>query len=207
TAHSLQWQAITPVFCDVDPRTHNLDPERVEELVTPRTTGIIGVHVWGRACSIERLTEIARARGLKLAFDAAHAFACSHKGVLIGGFGDAEVFSFHATKFMSSFEGGAIATNDDGLAARVRLMKNFGFSGYDNVIYVGTNGKMPEVCAAMGLSSLESLEEIIAVNRRNYLAYRQGLARVPGLTLVEYDPSVQSNYQYVVLDVDEERAG
>ncbi len=207
TAHSLQWQGITPVFCDVDPSTHNLDSDRVEELITPRTTGIIGVHVWGRACSIERLTEIAEARGLKLIFDAAHAFACTHRGTMIGGFGDAEVFSFHATKFINSFEGGAITTHDEGLAARIRLMKNFGFSGYDNVIYVGTNGKMPEVCAAMGLSSLERLEELIAVNRRNYLAYRRGLREVPGLTLLAYDPAERSNYQYVVVEVDDERAG
>ena len=206
TPHSLQWQGITPVFCDVDPRTHNLDPDRVEELITPRTSGIIGVHVWGRPCSVERLTGIARARGLKLAFDAAHAFACSHQGVMIGSFGDAEVFSFHATKFINCFEGGAITTNDDLLAARIRLMKNFGFSGYDNVIYVGTNGKMTEVCAAMGLSSLESLEDLIAVNRQHYLAYSSGLRDVPGLTVLEYDQTEKSNYQYVVVEVDQERA-
>ena len=207
TAHSLQWQGITPVFCDIDPRTHNLDPERLAERITPRTTGIIGVHVWGRACAVDRLEEIARERGLKLVFDAAHALACTHRGVPIGGFGDAEVFSFHATKFLNSFEGGAIATNDDALAARIRLMKNFGFSGYDNVIYVGTNGKMTEVCAAMGLSSLERIDELIAVNRENHRAYARGLRDLPGLTLLEYDPGEESNHQYVVLEVDEERAG
>src|SRR4030095_7100920 len=148
---------ITPVFCDVDPETHNLDPGRVEELITPRTTGIIGVHLWGRPCDVDGLAEVARRHNLALLFDAAHAFACTSGGRMIGSFGDAEVFSFHATKFFNTFEGGAITTNDDELASRMRLMKNFGFAGYDNVIYIGTNGKMSEVCAAMGLTSLENL--------------------------------------------------
>jgi dTDP-4-amino-4,6-dideoxygalactose transaminase len=203
TAHALQWQEITPVFCDIDPATHNLDPASVEEMITPRTTGIIGVHVWGRPCVVDALTGIARRRGLKLIFDAAHAFGCSHGGRMIGGFGDAEVFSFHATKFLNSFEGGAVVTNDDALAGRVRLMKNFGFAGYDNVSYIGTNGKMTEVCAAMGLSSLESMADVIDVNRKNYLQYREELKEVPGVRVAAYDERDRSNYQYVVLEVDE----
>lgn len=129
TAHALQWQEITPVFCDIDPHTHNLDPRRVEQMITPRTTGIIGVHVWGRACDVEALTDIAQCHHLKLLFDAAHAFGCSYKGRMIGNFGDVEVFSFHATKFFNTFEGGAVVTNDDDLANKIRLMKNFGFAG------------------------------------------------------------------------------
>lgn len=207
TPHSLQWQEITPVFCDIDPMTHNLDPACVEQMITPRTTGIIGVHLWGRPCAVEALTEIARRHNLKLMFDAAHAFGCSHDGRMIGGFGNAEVFSFHATKFFNTFEGGAVATNDDELAAKIRLMKNFGFAGYDNVIYVGTNGKMNEVSAAMGLTGLESLDEFIAVNRRNYESYREGLSGVPGVTLVTYDGSEKNNYQYIVCEVDESVAG
>jgi dTDP-4-amino-4,6-dideoxygalactose transaminase len=203
TPHSLQWQKITPVFCDIDPETHNLDPRRVEEMITPRTTGIIGVHVWGRPCAIEDLTNIAERRGLSLLFDAAHAFACSHKGGMIGSFGDAEVFSFHATKFFNTFEGGAVTTNNDELAAKVRLMKNFGFAGYDNVDYIGTNGKMSEVSAAMGLSSLEGLDEFIEVNRRNYLLYRKGLANIPGVRLLDYSETDKRNYQYVILEIDE----
>ena len=203
TAHALQWQEITPVFCDVDPATHNLDPAKVEALITPRTTGIIGVHVWGRPCAIEALSEIAQRRGLKLMFDAAHAFGCSYKGRMIGNFGEAEVFSFHATKFFNTFEGGAVVTNDDDLAAKIRLMKNFGFAGYDNVIYVGTNGKMSEISAAMGLTGLESLDEFIAANRRNYAAYRTGLQDVPGIQLIAYDEAERNNYQYVVVEVDE----
>jgi dTDP-4-amino-4,6-dideoxygalactose transaminase len=207
TAHALQWQEITPIFCDLDPETHNLDPRRVEELITPRTTGIIGVHLWGRPCDVESLATIARRQGLALLFDAAHAFACSHRGQMIGAFGQAEVFSFHATKFFNAFEGGAITTNNDDLAARMRLMKNFGFAGYDNVVYIGTNGKMSEVSAAMGLTSLESLDAFLATNRGNYDHYRQELRNVPGVSVIAYDGAEKNNYQYVVLEVNESMAG
>ena len=207
TAHALQWQEITPVFCDVDPATHNLDPAKVEAMITPRTTGIMGVHVWGRPCAIEALSEIARRRGLKLMFDAAHAFGNSYKGRMIGNFGRAEVFSFHATKFFNTFEGGAVVTNDDDLAAKIRLMTNFGFAGYDNVIYVGTNGKMSEVSAAMGLTGLESLDDFIAANRRNHSAYRAGLQEVPGIKLIDFDEAERGNYQYVIIEVDKAATG
>lgn len=202
TAHALQWQEITPVFCDVDPETHNIDPAKLERLITPRTSGIIGVHVWGRPCPIEELEAVAKRRNLVLMFDAAHAFACSHKGQMIGNFGRAEVFSFHATKFMNTFEGGAVATNDDELAARIRLMKNFGFSGMDNVIYIGTNGKMNELSAAMGLTGLESLEDFIGVNQRNHARYLSELHGIPGLKLTQFDSSERCNYQYVALEID-----
>jgi dTDP-4-amino-4,6-dideoxygalactose transaminase len=202
TAHALQWQGITPVFCDVDPVTHNLDPRRVEEMLTPRTTGIIGVHLWGRPCDIDALAYIARRHNIKLIFDAAHTFDCSYKGHMIGSFGDAEVFSFHAAKFFNTFEGGAVATNDAELAARIRLMKNFGFEGYDKVSHIGTNGKMNEISAAMGLTSLESLEEFVNVNRRNYRQYREELQGVPGVHLLPYDETERCNYQYVILEID-----
>ena len=207
TAHALQWQEITPVFCDVHPRTHTIDPVQVEKMITPRTSGIIGVHTWGRPCEIGTLEAIARRRNLRLLFDAAHAFGCAYKGKPIGGFGQCEVFSFHATKFFNTFEGGAILTNDDALAEKTRLIRNFGFQGYDNVIYIGTNGKMTEVCAAMGLTSLESLDKFIETNRRNYQAYGRGLEGTPGIRLMQYEDAVRSNYQYIVLEVDEEKAG
>jgi len=207
TAHALQWQEITPVFCDIDARTHTIDPAQIEKMITPRTSGIIGVHTWGRGCDVEALEAIARRRSLHLLFDAAHAFACWHKGKPIGGFGRCEIFSFHATKFFNSFEGGAVATNDDSLAEKMRLMRNFGFRGNDNVIYIGTNGKMTEVCAAMGLTSLESMDEFVDINRRNYHAYRRGLGGIPGLTLMAYDENERTNYQYIVVEVDEHEAG
>ena len=207
TAHALRWIGLKPVFCDVDPLTHNIDPERVEEKVSPHTTAMLGVHLWGRPCDVEALEEISTRHGLKLMFDAAHAFGCSRGGRMVGGFGDAEVFSFHATKFFNTLEGGAIVTNDDGLAEKARLMKNFGFSGYDQVTELGVNGKMNEFSAAMGLTSLESLDEFVAVNRRNYEHYRDSLRDVPGIRLADYDEGESNNYQYVVLEVDEEEAG
>jgi len=203
TAHALQWQEVTPVFSDINPKTHTLDPAHVEKMITPRTIGIIGVHTWGHPCDIDALESIARRRNLQLLFDAAHAFGCSYKGKPIGGFGRCEIFSFHATKFFNTFEGGAVLTNDDGLAEKIRLMRNFGFSGYDNVIYIGTNGKMTEVCAAMGLTSLESVQQFIDTNRRNHVAYRRGLEGIPGLNLMPYDEKERANYQYVVCELDE----
>lgn len=206
TAHALQWQEITPVFADMDPATHNIAPEMIERLITPRTTGILGVHVWGRPCDTEAIESIAAKHKLKVIYDAAHAFGCSHRGQMIGNFGACEVFSFHATKFINCFEGGAVVTNDNALAAKMRLMRNFGFAGFDKVIYPGTNGKLTEVCAAMGITSLEAMESIIAANRRNYEAYREGLKGLPGISLKEYDANERRNYQYIVVEVDETKA-
>jgi dTDP-4-amino-4,6-dideoxygalactose transaminase len=207
TAHALQWQEITPVFCDVAPGSHHIDPNRVEDMITPRTTAIIGVHVWGAPCPINELTEIANRHGLHLMFDAAHALGCSYKGRMIGGFGEAEIFSFHATKFLNSFEGGAVLTNDDALADRIRYMRNFGFADIDQVNYIGTNGKMTEIGAIMGLTSLESINDIITINQRNYRAYQIGLADLPGITLYTYDEAEHNNFQYVIVEIDEAEAG
>ncbi|MDX2149182.1 MAG: DegT/DnrJ/EryC1/StrS family aminotransferase [Bryobacteraceae bacterium] len=207
TPHSLQWQEITPVFCDVDPRTHCLDPKQVERLLTPRTSGIIGVHVWGRPCDTQAIEEIAARRRLAVMYDASHAFGCSHEGKFIGNFGQAEVFSFHATKFFNTFEGGAITTNDDDLARRIRLMKNFGFAGFDNVIYLGVNGKMSEVSAAMGLTGMDCLDSFLETNERNYRCYQRGLEGIPGVRLYQYEAGPRWNFQYVVAEVSEHEAG
>ncbi|MBS3956567.1 MAG: aminotransferase class I/II-fold pyridoxal phosphate-dependent enzyme [Clostridiales bacterium] len=207
TAHAMQWVGATPVFCDVDPRTHNIDPSLVEHLITDETTGILGVHVWGRPCDVEALEAIARRNGLVLVFDAAHALGCTHGGRMIGNFGVAECFSFHATKFFNTFEGGAITTNDDEVANRCRLMRNFGFDGPDNVVSVGTNGKMSEVSAAMGLTNLESMASFTDTNARNYRAYAAGLDGIPGIELIEYSESDRCNCQYVVIEIDETWSG
>ena len=202
TAHALFWQGITPVFADVDPHTHNLDPEAVRRMITPRTSGIIGVHVWGRPAPVQELQAIADEHELQLCFDAAHAFGCRSETRPIGNFGRCEVLSFHATKVFNTFEGGAVVTNDERLAEVMRLMRNFGFAGYDNVVYPGTNGKMPEVNAAMGLVNLEMLPRFIEENRRGYDAYAEALRGLPGIRLIEYDPATCPNYQYVVIEVD-----
>lgn len=203
TAHALYWQGITPVFADIDPDTHNLDVKAVERMITPRTTGIIGVHLWGRGAPVDELQALANARGLKLMFDAAHAFGSTYKGKNIGQFGECEVFSFHATKAFNCMEGGAVTTNNDDLAETMRLMRNFGFHGYDNVIHPGTNGKMIEVCAAMGLANLEKFNDIIAINRRNHACYRNALSGIRGIRLLEYPKDECNSYHYVVLEVDE----
>lgn len=201
TAHALQWQGITPVFCDVDPVTHNMDVRSVEQALSPATTGILGVHLWGRPCS-EELQGLADDRKLPLLFDAAHAFACGTETKSVGNFGRAEVLSFHATKFVNAFEGGAVLTRDPDLDRRMRLMRNFGFAGFDNVVHVGTNGKLPEVSAAMGLTSLEALPEIVATNRGHHARYRAALRAIPGLAVMDYRDVPRHNHQYIVVEVD-----
>lgn len=201
TAHALYWQGITPIFADIDPATHNLDPAAVRRMITPRTSGIIGVHLWGRAAPVDELQAIANEHGLKLMFDAAHAFGSSYQGRSIGQFGACEVFSFHATKSFNTMEGGAVTTNDDELAEAMRLMRNFGFKGYDNVVHPGTNGKMIEVCAAMGLANLDGFDELVETNRRNHATYKQALTDIPGISLLDYALAERNNYHYIVLEV------
>jgi dTDP-4-amino-4,6-dideoxygalactose transaminase len=207
TAHALAWIGLEPVFCDVDARSHAIDARSAERHVTARTSAVLGVHLWGRPCDVEGLEAVCAPRGLRLIFDAAHALACSHRGRPVGGFGDAEVFSFHATKFVNAFEGGAITTRDAALAARMRLMRNFGFADYDTVVELGTNGKMSEPSAAMALTSLESLDEFVAVNRANHERYAAALAGTPGLALLGPAAGERWNYQYVVVEVDQDAAG
>jgi dTDP-4-amino-4,6-dideoxygalactose transaminase len=202
TAHALQWQEITPVFADMDPTTHNIAPAKIEALITPKTSGIVGVHVWGRACDTEAIERIAAKHNLKVMYDASHGFGCSAGGRMLGSFGECEVFSFHATKFINCFEGGVVTTKNDDLAEKMRLMRNFGFVDYDKVVYLGINGKMNEVCAAMGLTNLEAMDEIVEVNRRNYLAYCEELRMVAGVSVIRYEPEEKNNYQYVVIEVD-----
>lgn len=202
TAHAIQWQGLTPVFADVDPKTHTVDPASVAELITPRTTAIVGVHTWGVGCQTAELERLAEDHGLVLMYDAAHAIGSTIGGRPVGGNGRAEIFSFHATKYVNAFEGGAIATNDSALAARIRSMVNFGFEGYDNVTSVGTNAKMSEISAAMGLTSLESADEFAAWNRTVWDAYVAGLAQLPGLRLYQYPAGEKNSYQYVVVEID-----
>lgn len=206
-AHAFQWQEIKPVFCDIDPDTHNIDPTEIERHITPNTTAIMGVHLWGRPCNIEVLEQIAKKHNLKLMFDASHAFACSHNGKMIGNFGIGEVFSFHATKFFNTLEGGAIVTNDDELANKIRLMKNFGFQGYDNVTYIGTNGKMNEISATMGLTSFDSIDKFIAKNKENYGMYKSEFDKIDGVNIIDYNDSEKNNYQYVACEIDEVQFG
>jgi dTDP-4-amino-4,6-dideoxygalactose transaminase len=204
TAHALHWQAITPVFADINPATYCLDADAVRQMITPRTSGIIGVHLWGRPSHLDELQQIADEFDLHLMYDAAHAFGCTYHGVPVGSFGECEVLSFHATKFFNSFEGGAILTNNDALADTMRLMRNFGFAGEDNVIHPGTNGKMTEIAAAMGLVNITQLDDVIACNQANFQSYQAGLATLPGIRLLPYNDAEQNNFQYVVIAIGDE---
>lgn len=201
SAHAIAWSGLTPVFVDIDPDTHLIDADAVRRVITPRTSAILAVHLWGRSADSTALTELAEEFGLRLVFDAAHAFGSTNNGVRIGGAGNAEIFSFHATKFFNTFEGGAITTNDDALAQRLRLTRNFGFDGFDSVSSLGTNAKMHEISAAMGLANLQHLEEIMRINSRNRACYIQGLSGVPGVRVLPYDDAETNNNQYVVLEV------
>lgn len=199
TVHVLQWLGLKPVFCDVLPQTHTLDPAAVQALLSPRTAAILGVHLWGQPCAVDALQALAEAQGIPLLFDAAHALLCHHRGYPLGRFGRAEVFSLHATKFVNSLEGGVITTQDSALAERLRLMRNFGFAGHDQIVELGINAKMNEVCAAVGRSSLRYAAQFIAHNRENYQVWQRVLAAVPGLTLLPLPQD--SNFQYVVVEV------
>jgi dTDP-4-amino-4,6-dideoxygalactose transaminase len=207
TAHALTWLGLQPVFADIDVQTHNIDPVSIKKLINSSTSGIIGVHLWGRPCDTDAISKIAKRHGLKVMYDAAHAFGSSKGEVMVGNFGECEVFSFHATKFLNSFEGGAIVTNNEELADKIRLMRNFGFQGFDNVISLGINGKMNEACAAMGLTSLESVNEFININSKNHACYRDNLSDIDGISLLEREDSGSHNFQYIVLEVDETRFG
>jgi dTDP-4-amino-4,6-dideoxygalactose transaminase len=201
TAHAVSWLGLTPVFADIDPALHLLDPESVRRAITRRTSAILAVHTWARPAPVDELQALADQYELRLFFDAAHAFGCSYGERMIGNFGACEVFSFHATKFFNTFEGGAITTNDDQLADELSKMRNFGFAGYDNVVELGTNGKMSEACAAMGLANLDSIDAVVNVNRRNHRLYADGLKGVPEVRLLPHNDGDPTNWQYVVLEI------
>jgi dTDP-4-amino-4,6-dideoxyglucose len=207
TAHAARWLGLRPVFCDVDPVTGLIDPACVEASITRETSAILGVHLWGQPCDVRQLEKLAANYGLRLFFDSAHALGCTTGGTPLGGFGDAEAFSFHATKVVNSFEGGAIVTNDDELAKRMRSMRNFGFGDDGGVELVGLNAKMSEASAAMGLTSLETFGNSVVHNRANYLAYRDRLSGIPGLTLINYADRDTNNHHYLVIRLDEQVSG
>ena len=201
TANSLRWQRIDPVFCDVRMDNHLIDPTKIEALITPRTSAIMAVPIWGHPCDYSTLQAIADEHDLKLIFDSAHAFGCKIGDQYLGGYGEAEVFSFHATKVFSTGEGGAITTNSDKLAEKLRLMRNFGFTDYDSTEHIGTNAKMSEFSAAYGLVHLDELDSLIDQNKKIHQAYLQEFSKFNELKFLDYTFPGKSNYQYVVAHV------
>ena len=201
TVHSLRWQRFDPIFCDVRMEDHLIDPTKIEALITPRTSAIMAVPIWGQPYDYTALQAIAHKHGLKLIFDSAHAFGCKSGDQYLGGFGNAEVFSFHATKVFSTGEGGAITTNSDELAEKLRLMRNFGFTNYDKTAHIGTNAKMSEFAAAYGLVHFDELDSIIEQNKKIHQAYLQEFSEFKELKFLDYTFTGKSNYQYVVAHV------
>lgn len=204
TTHALWWNGIKPVFVDVDPVTGNMDPEKIEAAITPRTTAIMPVHVYGNPCDTNRIKEIADTYGLKVIYDAAHAFGVDVNGESILEAGDMSTLSFHATKVYNTVEGGALIMRTPEAKQHVDYLKNFGFAGETKVVAPGINSKMDEVRAAYGLLNLKQVEKAIASRKRIAEFYRENLADVPGIRCMYDIPGVKHNYAYFPIFVSEE---
>ncbi|MFZ3152366.1 DegT/DnrJ/EryC1/StrS family aminotransferase [Pseudomonas sp.] len=208
TSQSLTWAGLEPLFCDVDPLTHQLDPARVEELLEDNdVSAILAVNLWGDVCAQDPLRQLADRRGVPLYYDSAHAFGCAVQGRAVGNFGALEVFSFHATKVLSAAEGGCVCTNDDELAARLRNIRSSYGAGHPVHVSRTANGRMSEAQAAIALLSLDNFAPTLECNRSIFAAYRETLAGLPGLRLIEPQAVSATNYQYVVCEIDAERFG
>jgi len=207
TPHVLSWNGINPIFCDIDSKTLNLDPARIESLITSRTTGILAVHVFGTPCDTESIQKIADTYGLKVIYDAAHAFGVEIDGRGIGTFGDISMFSFHATKLFHTAEGGALTYKDSALKTRVDLLKNFGIKNEEQVVMPGINGKMTELQAGLGLLVLDMIEEERRKRSLIEMVYRSRLENVEGISMLPALPNVRQSYQYFVIRVYEKSFG
>ncbi|VVS95287.1 DegT/DnrJ/EryC1/StrS family aminotransferase [Desulfoluna spongiiphila] len=208
TTHALYWNKIRPVFCDIEPDYFTLDPEKVEELITPWTTAILAVHVFGRPCKLNALADIAKRHNLALIYDAAHAFGGRVNGKPIGHYGDLSMFSFHATKLYHSIEGGMLTFKDPGLAQTFNYLKNFGFKSETEVVMPGTNAKMNEMQALMGSVVLNYMDHLLAKRKQVYEIYKERLQDVPGISFSpDSAPNVDYNYAYVPILVDEKEFG
>ncbi len=207
TTHSLWWNGIKPVFVDIDPVTCNIDPDKIEAAITPHTTAIMPVHVYGNPCDITRIQDIADKYGLKIIYDAAHAFGVELDGKSILEAGDMSTLSFHATKVYNTVEGGALICHDEKTKQRIDYLKNFGFAGETEVIGFGINGKMDEVRSAFGLLNLKQVDKAIEARHKVALQYREGLKNVPGITLMQDIPNVRHNYAYFPIFIDAEKYG
>jgi dTDP-4-amino-4,6-dideoxygalactose transaminase len=208
TSHALFWNKIRPVFVDIEPNYYTLDPEKVEAAITPWTTAILAVHVFGYPANLHTLADVARRHNLKLIYDAAHAFGVEVGGTPIAHFGDMSMFSFHATKLYHSLEGGLLNFQDSGLKGTFDYLKNFGFKSEVEVVMPGTNAKMNEMQALMGIQVLKYLDEIIEKGRQIDALYRERLAAVPGIHLSPLLPEdIRYNYAYMPIEVDEKKFG
>ena len=207
TTHSLWWNNIKPVFADIEPKFGNIDPDKIEAAITPKTTAIMPVHVYGNPCHVEQIQKIADIYGLKLIYDAAHAFGVKYKGGSILNYGDLSILSFHATKVFNTFEGGAIISHDSATKQRIDYLKNFGFAGETTIMAPGINSKMNEVQAAMGLLQLKSFEGSIEKRKTVADTYRELLKGIQGIAMLSEPEDTISNYAYFPIFVNEKEYG
>lgn len=207
TTHSLWWNGMKPVFVDIDPATGNIDPDRIEAAITPKTTAIMPVHVYGKPCNTKRIKDIADTYGLKVIYDAAHAFGVEVDGESILNAGDMATLSFHATKVYNTVEGGALVMHDAETKKRIDYLKNFGFANEVTVVGPGINSKMDEVRSAYGLLNLRQVDAAIEARRQVAIKYREALRPVEGITFFDDMPGVKHNYSYFPIFVDAEKYG
>jgi len=207
TSHAITWSGMTPIFCDIDPLTLNIDVNKIEESITPQTTGILAVHIFGTPCNVEKIQEIADKHKLKVIYDAAHSFGVEIDGQGIGNFGDISMMSFHATKTFHSAEGGALCFKDNNLASKINLLKNFGIRDEETVLISGINGKMSELHAALGLLVLARHDEEIKNRKILINTYKNLLKEVEGISFLEVPQNIKSNYQYSVIKINEKVFG
>lgn len=207
TTHALWWNGIKPVFVDIEEDTFNLDPEKIEAAITPKTTAILPVHVYGNPCDVDRIETIAKKYGLKVIYDACHTFGVTLNGESILNFGDLSVLSFHATKVYTTFEGGAIVCHDEVMKKRIDNLKNFGFAGETTVVAPGINAKMNEFQAALGLLQLKYIDKAIEKRKEITQDYREHLRSIPGITFLEDRPGVKHCYTHFPILIDEGKYG
>lgn len=207
TTHAIVRNGLTPVFCDIDPNTYCLDSTKIEALITDKTTAIVPVHVYGHVCNIEEIERIAKKYGLKVIYDAAHVFGIRYKGKGIGDFGDASMFSFHATKVYHTIEGGAICYHNEELGRQLYKLRDFGIKDAETIDGIGSNAKMNEFVAAMGLCTLRHVDEEIAKRKKVVECYRALLSGIEGLNLPPIQESVQPNYAYFPIVINEKEFG
>ena len=207
TTHALWWNGIKPVFVDIDPRTGNINPDKIEAAITPKTTAIMPVHVYGKPCDTKRIQEIADQYGLKVIYDAAHTFGVEVDGESILNAGDLSTLSFHATKVYNTVEGGAMVMHDERMKKRIDYLKNFGFANETTVVGPGINSKMDEIRSAYGLLNLRQVDNAIEARHQVAIKYREALRDIEGITFFDDMPSVRHNYSYFPIFVDEKKYG
>ncbi len=207
TTHAIKWNGLTPVFCDIEPETCNIDPNKIEALITPKTTAIVPVHIYGNPCNVEQIEEIADIYGLKVIYDAAHAFNVKLKGNSILNFGDLSILSFHATKIYNTFEGGAVISHDEKTKKRLDYLKNFGFAGETKVITHGINAKMNEMQAALGLLQLKYVEKNTEKRKRLAEIYYNAFNHIDGINYLKIRDEVDYNFGYFPIFVDKKDYG